>query len=147
MIDYALYQGDCFDIVESIGRNDVKLLITDTPPETMVPSYIIWERFIKIVPVMKDDGLMVIFRDKPIRIDFPIISNPHSSFKGNVYEKSVCAALYIEKYTNPGDLVLDPFCGYSSVGIAAINMNRNYIGIDISPDAIKESEMTIYEYC
>lgn len=32
--------------------------------------------------------------------------------------------------TNPGDLILDPFCGSGTTGIAAISNNRRFIGID-----------------
>ncbi len=32
--------------------------------------------------------------------------------------------------TNENDLILDPFCGSSTTGIAAVKLKRNYIGID-----------------
>ena len=32
--------------------------------------------------------------------------------------------------TNENDLILDPFCGSSTTGIAAVKLNRKYIGID-----------------
>jgi len=36
----------------------------------------------------------------------------------------------IEASTNEGDLVLDPFCGSSTTGVAAKRLGRRYIGID-----------------
>lgn len=36
--------------------------------------------------------------------------------------------------TNENDLILDPFCGSSTTGIAAIKLNRKYIGIDNSKE-------------
>lgn len=32
--------------------------------------------------------------------------------------------------SRPGDLILDPFCGSSTTGVAALALNRRYIGID-----------------
>lgn len=43
---------------------------------------------------------------------------------------------FIEKNTNVGDLVLDPFCGSGMTGVAAIETNRRYILSDISPICI-----------
>ena len=37
-------------------------------------------------------------------------------------------------YTNHGDLVLDPFMGAGSTGVAAMREGRHYIGYDISPE-------------
>jgi DNA modification methylase len=33
-----------------------------------------------------------------------------------------------------GDIVLDPFCGAGTTCIAAMMLNRDYIGIEISPE-------------
>ncbi len=45
----------------------------------------------------------------------------------------------IEASTSPGDLVLDPFCGSSTTGLAAKLLGRRYIGIDNSEEYIKLS--------
>ena len=35
--------------------------------------------------------------------------------------------------TRPGDVVLDPFAGRSTTGVAALGHGRQYLGIDINP--------------
>lgn len=42
--------------------------------------------------------------------------------------------------TDEGDLILDPFCGSGTTLVSAKLMNRNYIGIDISKDAVELSK-------
>ena len=37
--------------------------------------------------------------------------------------------------SNPGDMVFDPFCGCATTLVAAENLGRNWVGIDISPKA------------
>lgn len=51
----------------------------------------------------------------------------------------------VKTFTNEGDLILDNTMGSGSTGIAALNLNRNFIGIeldkkyfDIAEDRIKE---------
>lgn len=43
---------------------------------------------------------------------------------------------YIEHYTAPGDLVLDPFCGSGMTGVAAMLSGRDAILNDLSPAAV-----------
>jgi DNA modification methylase len=42
---------------------------------------------------------------------------------------------YIEHYTEPGDVVLDPFCGSGSTALSALMLGRKAIAIDLSPAA------------
>jgi site-specific DNA-methyltransferase (adenine-specific) len=44
-------------------------------------------------------------------------------------------AAIIERFTVPGDLICDPFCGAGTTGVAAIKMNRLFVGIDIDSEA------------
>ena len=43
----------------------------------------------------------------------------------------------IQASSNPGDVVLDPFCGCATTLVAAEDLQRNWVGIDISPKAIE----------
>jgi len=51
----------------------------------------------------------------------------------------------IERYTKPGDLILDPFFGSGTTGVAAVRMGRHFIGIEINPDYCKIAEKRIQD--
>lgn len=42
-------------------------------------------------------------------------------------------------YSNPGDVVLDPFNGIGSTGYQSIKMGRKYIGIELKPEYAKQA--------
>lgn len=50
---------------------------------------------------------------------------------------------FIKRYTKPGDIVLDPFCGSGISITEAIITNRKAIGIDINPIAIFITEQLL----
>lgn len=43
---------------------------------------------------------------------------------------------FIEHFTDPGDVVLDPFCGSGMTGVAAVRTDRDAILADLSPGAV-----------
>jgi DNA modification methylase len=47
------------------------------------------------------------------------------------------AADHIISWSNPGDLVLDPFSGSGTTGKMAVLNRRHFIGIDISPEYVE----------
>lgn len=45
--------------------------------------------------------------------------------------------LCIKAGSNPGDVVLDPFNGAATTGVAALTEGRQYIGIELNPEYVK----------
>jgi site-specific DNA-methyltransferase (adenine-specific) len=52
----------------------------------------------------------------------------------------------ISNNTAEGQAVFDPFCGTGSTAIACLKTNRNYIGIDISPEYCALAEQRIAQH-
>ena len=52
----------------------------------------------------------------------------------------------IKASSNPGDMVLDPFCGCTTACIAADKLGREWVGIDISPKAAELVNMRLQDY-
>ena len=50
---------------------------------------------------------------------------------------------HILTWTVPGDIILDPFCGSGTTAKMAFLNDRNYIGIEISPDYCEISEQRL----
>jgi site-specific DNA-methyltransferase (adenine-specific) len=65
-----------------------------------------------------------------------VLSEPRV-FGGYPAEKPVpLSEILVRQSTEPRSLVIDPFMGSASAGVAAILQGRNFLGNDISPDAL-----------
>ena len=59
-------------------------------------------------------------------------SKPHPSIAKHRTEKSIeCLEYLIKTYTNENDTVLDNCMGSGTTGVACVNTNRNFIGIEL----------------
>ena len=54
---------------------------------------------------------------------------------------------FIEASSNPGDVILDPFCGCATTLIAAEQSGRQWIGIDLWDDALDTVRERVQEEC
>jgi len=71
--------------------------------------------------------------DKPIKTTkATAIYNMHTYWSKKPHD---AIREYINHYTQPGDLVLDPFCGSGGTALAALMVGRKAIAIDLSPAA------------
>jgi len=52
---------------------------------------------------------------------------------------------FIKLFTQPGDLVLDPFVGSGTTALAAIQLARSYVGIDINPEYVEITKSRLSE--
>jgi site-specific DNA-methyltransferase (adenine-specific) len=52
----------------------------------------------------------------------------------------------IEQSSQPGEVVADPFMGSGSVGVAALELGRTFIGSDLNPAAVRHTVDRLKEY-
>ena len=71
---------------------------------------------------------------------------PHPSIAKHPTEKSIpCLEWLIKTYTNEGDTVLDNCMGSGTTGVACINTNRNFIGIELDKNYFNIAKERIYK--
>jgi site-specific DNA-methyltransferase (adenine-specific) len=70
------------------------------------------------------------------------IAKPTGMYHSN--EKPVALVeRFIELHTKPGDLVIDPFMGSGTTGVACAKTGRRFIGIEKDPEIFKTAEKRI----
>lgn len=129
----------------------VELRDAQYPPDEVKPIDLIWtdlpanfsDRLLKSyldrwIPKMSGTGHICITQKE--HVSFVRWEHTHyldRVFNNDNFEK------YLEKWllwlTSPGQLVVDPFCGWSTVGVVARRLGRRYYGCDTSPIAIQKS--------
>jgi DNA modification methylase len=77
---------------------------------------------------------------------------PQTTFNGVDYKQHPCQSpLSVMKWliaslSSPNDLICDPFCGSGTTGIAALQLNRHFYGIEIKEEYIKLAQGRIAKY-
>lgn len=84
--------------------------------------------------------------DTPFSYKSKVFTSPVVSRKERVHptQKSVMILeQYVKLHTREGDIVLDCFMGSGSTGVACVNTNRYFIGIELSEEYFKIAEKRI----
>jgi site-specific DNA-methyltransferase (adenine-specific) len=77
-------------------------------------------------------------------LEFDVV--PNRNGKLHPTQKPVALLEYLIKtYSNEGDVILDNTMGSGSTGVAAINTNRNFIGIELNEEYFKTAQDRIEE--
>lgn len=99
----------------------------------------------------RSNGLTYVRKNKKIE-PHPIGALPKNIISGGVSARigdhQATQPLYLpEKYikatTKKGDLVVDPWMGTGTTGVAALLLDRMFLGFDIVPSYVDEAEQTI----
>ncbi len=52
-------------------------------------------------------------------------------------------AVLVKAMTHPGELILDPFCGSGSTGLAAVLLGRNFIGVELEQERYDDAKQRL----
>jgi site-specific DNA-methyltransferase (adenine-specific) len=94
---------------------------------------------------------MILFFEKGKRklndLSIPDVIECPRIFRGYPTEKPVpVSEILIRQSTQSGELVVDPFMGSGSVGLAALNQGRSFVGNDICSEAVTISQERLTEF-
>ena len=146
-------QGDNLDIIlvneeKAHAKRDLEKVIVDVK-NGIIESFRMKIRGIHAKPyggqaggrqIQLDKNGFTIIRINGEKLKRDIIESPVESIKNTehpaVYPLYVVQEI-IKLLSNPNDIVLDPFVGSGTTCIAARNLKRNYIGIEIDPNYVK----------
>jgi len=119
---------------------------------TPTPCYLIWDKRCGVIPerTYADCEMAWSSFEKPARIYRFIwdgfIQGDMQNKEKRIHPTQKPVALIekiIQDYSKPGDIILDPFLGSGTTVAACINLERQYIGIEISPDYVLASQQRI----
>lgn len=91
-------------------------------------------------PAAGSDGIAIVHSSKamrwnggglPARWDFAIATDRNGGERVHTTQKPLPLMLrLVELFTDPGDLVLDPYCGSGTTGVSCVRLGRRFIGIE-----------------
>lgn len=150
MID--LRQGDCLELMKDIPNKSIDMILCDLPYGTTANgSKIKMKYYLQgLIPIHKiniDNGTRfgTMAGKRPSHkketiqewTNYPFDVLQFESVGKPIHptQKPVALLEYLIKtYTNEGDVVLDNCMSSGSTGVACVNTNRNFIGIELSEE-------------
>ena len=135
----SLNLKDMLNLSEQCGFKLVNLLVWEKNNCTPSQYYMKNCEYVLLLRKGKAKWINNIGASKTVHRFNNIISN-----KTHPTEKPVgLMRFYIENSSNENDIVLDPFMGSGSTGVACVNTNRNFIGIELDEQYFKTAKSRI----
>lgn len=79
-------------------------------------------------------------------LGIPDIIEAPRVFRGYPTEKPAeVSEVLVAQSTVPGELVIDPFCGSGSAGVAAVSLGHNFAGNDVCIEAVEVTRQRLSE--
>lgn len=113
--------------------NGLETFVGEDPPETGNLAHERWRRYASPVWMDVDFTRTLNYRDARVEDDEKHVC----PFSLDIVERA------IQLWSNPGDVVLDPFTGIGSTGWAAIRAGRKFIGAELKPSYFAQAVKNI----
>ena len=145
--------ADIADVLDANGFETKDLIrwVKDNPmPRNRDRRYV--DDFEQAVWAVKKRGKWAFNRlndtyDRPL-IMSGLTPKSEKSFGNHPTQKPIAVMTeLLMRHSNPGDVVLDPFMGSGSTGVACVNTNRDFIGIELDETYFEIAENRIIEAC
>jgi site-specific DNA-methyltransferase (adenine-specific) len=104
-------------------------------PRTQLWAYQVWTRSKPLVWFVRHD-----FTGPRAWVDNAYASEVVQKDAHRWQQSVGCARYYVERLTEPSDLVLDPFLGGGTTGVAAVELGRQFVGIEVDPEAMATAQ-------
>lgn len=122
---------DVFRLIGEFGDSIQEIIIWEKSNPMPAPGFSITNAY----------EFFIVFGDSPLKSNTTytknVITTAVNSDMGKSHKavmKQEVADWFVEKFTNKGDIVLDPFFGIGTTGVAAKKFDRHYIGIELSQE-------------
>ena len=86
-----------------------------------------------------------VYRAQPITSEIRAIRSKDIFTEHKSQKPIYLMRILVERYSDPGATILDPFMGSGTTGVACVQTGRNFIGIEIEPKYFEIAEKRIKE--
>jgi DNA modification methylase len=138
------------EIMRITSKNNIvfhRLLIWNKPPGSQYTGAMrnkIWYSIEPILVFLKNENLTKIKNIQNYSYaSFDARTIPQKKYNHPTVKPTNLMEWLIKHYSEEGHIILDPFMGSGTTGVACKNLNRNFIGIELNPEYCEMAKQRI----
>ena len=132
-------------ILPSCQIKKLPFIYKEHPPDWLICWYKGSPGHVAYIGFNDWEPLLVYGKTDKLQMHDYFYAQPETNKRGHPCPKPIrYSAWIIERACPAGGIVFDPFMGSGTTGAAAKELNRDFIGVDISPEYCKIAEKRIF---
>ena len=149
--DYLFNQVSCPENMKESRRKKLERGYDVNIVENGIRQLIVYDKEKALDKIESENYDRIVYRENkyvscPDVWQIPILNSQSKERLGYPTQKPLALLKrIIEASSNPGDVVLDPFCGCGTAVAAAHELNRKWVGIDIAENAVEVQSKRLKE--